>query len=178
MDSPSDSPRRDASNGSEASSTSGWRLPLLLGIVLVALVAFRSAIGPRTTDSPRERSATTAERASEVRKLLDSSGTVAPATKSVVLAFDFGDGADPVDQRLAWRQGMTIADAMESSGEVYSFRGDGASAFLTAIRDSVNQGATGRNWIYSVNSHTGDRSFATYELRPGDRVLWTFAPAE
>jgi hypothetical protein len=38
-----------------------------------------------------------------------------------------------------------------------------------------NEGAGGRNWTYRVNDKHADRSFAVYELQPGDHVLWTFA---
>jgi hypothetical protein len=56
----------------------------------------------------------------------------------------------------------------------FIIRGTGQSAFLDSLDGVKNEGADGRNWTYSVDRTTGDRSFAVYELRPGNRVLWTF----
>jgi hypothetical protein len=47
---------------------------------------------------------------------------------------------------------------------------------LTSINGVANEGAGGNNWTYEVNGRSGDRSYAVYELRAGDRVLWTFGP--
>lgn len=54
-------------------------------------------------------------------------------------------------------------------------QGSGAMSFLSSIDGIVNEGVGGRNWVYSVNGKTADRSFAVYELSAGDRVLWQFA---
>jgi hypothetical protein len=70
---------------------------------------------------------------------------------------------------------MTVADAMKaSSGVKISQKGSGQSAFVTSIDGVENQGADGQNWTYSVNGQMADRSYAVYELKPGDQVLWTF----
>jgi hypothetical protein len=63
-----------------------------------------------------------------------------------------------------------------SSDLAITQRGSGQAALLTAIGDVSNEGAGGSNWTYEVNGQSADRSFAVYELRPGDRVLWTFGP--
>jgi hypothetical protein len=55
-------------------------------------------------------------------------------------------------------------------------KGSGQAAFLTSIDGVANQGADGKNWTFAVNGQSADRSFAVYELRPGDHVLWTFGP--
>jgi hypothetical protein len=92
-----------------------------------------------------------------------------------LLAIDFGTGEPREFPPAAWREGMTIADLMRATPDIrVSQQGSGKSAFLTAIDDVANEGPEGKNWTYKVNGKTGDRSFAIYELKPDDRVLWTF----
>jgi hypothetical protein len=74
---------------------------------------------------------------------------------------------------------MTIDDLMSEAGrggEAFNYRvaGDGQMSMLHAIDRDFNEWEGGRNWTNTVNDQMGDRSFAVYELKPGDRVLWTF----
>jgi hypothetical protein len=95
--------------------------------------------------------------------------------ETVKLAIDFGGGRQKNFDAVAWHGGMTVADAMNaSSGVKVIHKGSGQSAFVTSIDGVENQGADGQNWTYSVNGQIADRSYAVYELKPGDRVLWTF----
>jgi hypothetical protein len=95
----------------------------------------------------------------------------------VSLSIDFGDGKHQEFDKLAWREGMTVADLIgEARGIEMTQRGSGQGAFVTAIGGVANEGAEKSNWLYSVNGKKADRSYAVYELRPGDRVLWTFGP--
>lgn len=140
------------------------RLPLLLGIVLLAILAFRG-FGPQGP---------------EIEKRSDSPSSTGPALpansiEQVSLSLDFGDGQQEEFSSIPWRSGMTIADLFhEVPGVSISQKGTGKIAFLTGINGIENQGADGRNWIYEVNGQSGDRSFADYELYAGDSVLWTF----
>jgi len=91
------------------------------------------------------------------------------------LSIDFGAARRKNFDAVAWHGGMTVADAMKaSSGVTIAQKGAGQSAFVTSIDGVENQGADGQNWTYSVNGQIADRSYAVYELKPGDRVLWTF----
>lgn len=98
-------------------------------------------------------------------------------TKTVELTVDYGDGA----QRryvLPYREGSTILQAMElvqahPRGISFKYRGKGATAFLTEIDQVPNEGR-GRNWLYRVNDHKGEESFAVHQLAAGDRILWKF----
>lgn len=104
----------------------------------------------------------------------------AESGQKVSLAVDFGGGKERTIDGLAWREGMTIDDllaaASQSPGNIQvTSQGTGGSTFLSAIDGVANEGAGGRNWMYSVNGQRGDRSYAVFELRPGDHVLWTFA---
>lgn len=140
------------------------RLPLLLGLVLLAMLVFRP-FGPRR---------------SELEKLSDSRRSVNPAVhadanEKVSLKLDFGDGRQQEFSAIAWRNGMTVADLFqEVQGVTVKQEGVGAAAFLTGINGIRNEGAGGKNWLYEINGQTGDRSFAVCEIRPGDQVLWTF----
>ncbi len=74
---------------------------------------------------------------------------------------------------------MTVRDLLNGVPRLRIVQqGSGSSAFLTQIDDVTNEGAGGRNWMYSVNGQRADRSFAIYELQPGDHVLWSFAPPQ
>lgn len=97
--------------------------------------------------------------------------------EKIALTIDFGDGRPKNFEAIAWRSGMTVADAMKAaSGVTFSQKGSGQSAFVTSIDGVQNQGADAKNWMYKINSKVADRSFAVYELKPGDRILWTFGP--
>jgi len=145
---------------------SGWRLPVLLALVLAAILLARWTGERETTVAP------------------EATRETAPATgQSVSLAIQFGDGVEQSFEAVPWHEGMTVDDLLtaasrRSNGIRYSVRGDGASALLLQIDKARNEGARGRNWTYTVNGTRADRSFAVYPLRPGDHVLWTFAPAE
>jgi hypothetical protein len=143
------------------STCSSWRLPLLLGIVLAAILLassdnIREAVFKPLREQPVVESAPQ------------------PANK-VLLTVNFGNG-QLTNETAEWREGMTVANALQNNRRL-SFRteGSGASAFLTTLNGIMNEGGGGRNWTYTVNGNYADRSFAVYELRPNDHVLWTFA---
>jgi hypothetical protein len=97
----------------------------------------------------------------------------------ISLTIDYGNGRRTAFAAIEWHDGMTVADLMAAWTNVtVRQKGSGESAFVTAIDDIENQGADGKNWIYSVNGQAGDRSFAVYQLKPDDHVLWTFGPRQ
>jgi hypothetical protein len=97
----------------------------------------------------------------------------------IVLTIDYGNGRRTAFAAIEWHDGMTVADLMAAWTNVaVRQKGSGGSAFVTAIDNVENQGADGKNWIYSVNGQAGDRSFAVYKLKPEDHVLWTFGPRQ
>ena len=152
---------------SPSCSTCGswWRLPLLLAFVLVAIWLLRDR-GVRDA-APDSGGATRGATAG-----------VDGASKTVSLAIDFGDGRRTEFDPVAWREGMTVRDATRETPRPdlqLDVRGSDEAAFLANLDGVANEGADGRNWIYSVNGENGDRSFAIYELEPSDRVLWTFS---
>ncbi|MEX2307329.1 MAG: DUF4430 domain-containing protein [Pirellulales bacterium] len=153
-------------SASPACSTCGpwWRLPLLLAIVLAAILLSRSRWLRETTTEPTR----------------DSAPRTSPAEtdEQVTLTIDFGDGRRQKYEPIAWREGMTVHDLTRETPRAdaqLATRGTGESAFLTNLDGVANEGGGGRNWTYTVNGRLGDRSFAVYELRPEDEVLWSYA---
>ena len=147
-------------------SACGWRLPLLLAIVLAAILlsqsrGIREAIfKPSTAPPPGEAS--------------DQ-----PSAQRVLLSINFGDGRPLQNESALWQEDMTVADLLNGEPRIsVASQGSGKSAFLTELNGIANEGAGGRNWIYSVNGKPADRSFGAYELQPNDHVLWTFAAGE
>jgi hypothetical protein len=93
----------------------------------------------------------------------------------VELSIDYGGGRRTEFAAIAWQKDMSVADLLKAWLNVaIKQKGSGESAFVTEIDGVENQGADGQNWIYSVNGQIADRSFAIYNLKPGDQVLWTF----
>lgn len=145
-----------------------WRLPLLLVLVLAAILAsrflrMRQPLPPVPSAPP--------------------TSAVGAAGKTVSLVIQFGNGREQAFDSIAWRAGMTVDDLLTAASHQparlkYQTTGDGAMRFLTSIDEVANDPAGGRGWTYRVNSVPADRSFAIYELRPGDRVLWTFGQLE
>jgi len=160
----------------------GWKLPLLLAIVVVAILVINGK-GVRKTlpgggDERTQAGAPAAERAG-------LSTSELPANHSVGLTIDFGDGRRREWKSIPWREAFTVANALaavrqeEVTGSqvaafTFSQHGTGEFAFLSEMDGVANEGADQRNWMYRVNGERADRSFAIYELRPGDQVLWTF----
>jgi hypothetical protein len=153
----------NTTNTSCPSCGSWWRFPLLLLLVLTAILIVRNGgIRNTTTDTGVSSRDAAAD---------------APAKQTVALSIDFGDGRRQEFKPVAWREDMTVRDVTRETPREdlkLEVRGEGASAFLANLDGVANEGAEGRNWMYSVNGKPGDRSFAIYELKPGDQVLWTF----
>jgi hypothetical protein len=154
----------ESESGSCSSCSSGWRLPLLLAIVLVAMLLIQERSVRQAVLSPF---------AAPPAQPVDESPP--EAANKVLLSINFGNG-HLQHEITEWRDGMTVADMLQQEPRVsFQSNGAGESAFLSAINGVANQGAGGRHWTYSVNGKYADRSFAAYELRPNDHVLWTFA---
>ena len=92
------------------------------------------------------------------------------------LVIDYGDGVEKHFTKLTWRKEMTVLDLLKQAekhprGISFKHRGKGTTGFLTQIDDVKNEGQ-GNNWIYHVNGKLGDRSFAIFPVKAGDRVRW------
>lgn len=106
------------------------------------------------------------------------SDSAAPAkTPTVALTIDFGDGFEKRYTAIPFVESMTVLSALEAArshphATSFSFRGQGATAFLTDIDGARNEGAAGRNWIFYVNQELGKESFGQQKLLAGDVVTW------
>jgi uncharacterized protein DUF4430 len=107
-----------------------------------------------------------------------------PQSATVRLVIDYGDGVSKTITGLPWAKGSTVLDVMNAAksrphGITLSYTGSGASAFLTQIDDTANEGGgVKKNWQLWVNTSYADRSFAVYELQPSDVVYWRFTMQE
>jgi hypothetical protein len=54
-----------------------------------------------------------------------------------------------------------------------TFRGSGATAFVTAIDDQKNEGI-GRNWTFAVNGKRANKSCGVWVLKASDSIVWRF----
>ncbi len=98
--------------------------------------------------------------------------------KQVTLVIDYGDGVQKHFTAIAWKEGLTVFDAMRIAqahprGIRCEHKGSGATALLTKIDDVANEGR-GRNWVYRVNVKLADTGFGVRQLAAGDTVLWKF----
>lgn len=81
-----------------------------------------------------------------------------------------------------WTEGTLLA-LMEAAAGVdprarFEHRGAGPGAFVVSIAGIENQGAEGRNWVYSLNGKAGGVGVGVARARAGDRVLWRFSAKE
>jgi len=154
-----------AADSLPSASGAWWRLPLLLVVVLIAIIAARTShTRTRGPSSPAKL---------QPPPVGDAAG------KTVSLTIHFGDGKERKFDNVAWRPGMTVDDLLAAAsrmtdGIYYTVVGDHEQMLLTSINSDANERAAGRHWTYSVNDVPADRSLGIYELQPGDRVLWTF----
>jgi len=165
----SDAPRDDQRTAPEADGRPAgawWRLPLLLAIVLIAIIAARSShTGGRGASSPR---------GSRPQLAADATG------KTVSLTVHYGEGRERRFDAVPWQPGMTVDDLLTVASRqrdgiaYYRVSGTGERLLVGEIDDTTNDRATGRFWTFYVNDELADRSAGIYELQPDDRVLWTF----
>jgi hypothetical protein len=145
-----------------------WRLPLLLALVLVAIVAVRWS-RQQSNDG--------------LRPVPQTPPPAAVDGKTVALRIDFADGNEREFDAIGWFPEMTVEDVLAAASRLpdgihYQVRGSGAMTMLDSIEGVENASRDGRYWLYRVNGELADRSMAVYALEPGDRVLWSFSEPE
>src|SRR5262249_29051863 len=143
-----------------------WRLPLLLGLVLAAIVWSRAR---NQREAPVQQNAT-----------MPTTVPKSDPRSKVWLAVNYSNGERIDFSAIAWHDGMTAAELTKAWQPVIPIKqkGEGESAFVTAIKAVENEGNDGKNWTYTVNGQMADRSFEGYKLKPDDHVLWTFGPRQ
>ncbi len=135
-------------------------LVFLQGLALTAALACGS-VGPRIDTSP----AAAAE----------------PASRTVQLVVDYGDGSQVHFLRQPWKQGMTVEKLVamveaHPHGVKFTRIGSGETALVTKIGDVANEGPgrERRNWLFQVNGKLAEQGMGAQTLVPGDAVLWSF----
>jgi Domain of unknown function (DUF4430) len=103
----------------------------------------------------------------------------AETAPSVRLTIDYGDGVQKSFAALAWKDKLTVFDALQLAAEHprgirVSHTGSGETTFITAIDDLANEGQGASNWRYTVNDKPARYSAGVAELKPGDSVVWRF----
>ena len=111
---------------------------------------------------------------------------VAPASSSITLVIDFGDGTQRRFTDLPFSPGMTVLDAMSAAAAharplAFESKGSGPGAIITSIEGIRDEGArsapgTARAWQYWINAAYGETSVGAGALHPGDRVSWAYRP--
>ena len=177
----------DPGVGHFGSRTRGpWLLPFLLSLVLAGMLL---ASRPWTKCQP---DGTTSGDREGPHAGLTTGGSRAqgswtpaprPASETVSLTIDFGNGARRTFAALPWHDGIMLADLMAEARHfrpsiTYAQTGTGAQAFLTSLEGVAQQAGQGNFWFYEINGKRGTCSFGVQPLNPGDRVLWTFGPQE
>ena len=116
--------------------------------------------------------------------LAAAGGEQAQAQSATVrLVIDYGDGVIKTVTSLPWTKGSTVLDVMNTAksrphGISFNYTGSGASAFLTQIDDTANEGGGKKNWQLWVNTSYADKSFAVHDVQPLDVVFWRFTIQE
>jgi uncharacterized protein DUF4430 len=108
-----------------------------------------------------------------------AAGSACAAEPTVRLTIDYGDGVEKTFVALAWREKLTVFDAMQAAaqhprGIKIQHTGSGETIFVTAIDDRTNEGQGGNNWRYEINGQRPPQSAGVAELKAGDAVLWRF----
>lgn len=100
----------------------------------------------------------------------------------VRVIIDYADGVEKHFNRIEWKNGMTVMDAMNAAkasthGITFAHSGSGETAFVTQIDDLKNEGGKGRqrNWTYRVNDKLVDKGAGSYELKEKDVVRWVYS---
>jgi hypothetical protein len=109
----------------------------------------------------------------------DEPASTVPPESTVRLMIDYGDGSQKTFTSLAWKEKMTVFDALKAAekhprGIKVTHTGSGAGVFITAIDDLKNEGADGRNWRYTVNDQPAGVGAGGMELKAGDAIVWRF----
>lgn len=99
----------------------------------------------------------------------------------VALMIDRGPGAAAETHDIGWQSGQTVLGVLEAystehPAEPLTVIGAGASALVASCAGRTNEGAGGLNWQFELNGEYGTKSAGVTTVKPGDRVLWKFAP--
>jgi len=113
--------------------------------------------------------------------------SLAAEGKTVKLVIDYGDGVEKHFPSLAWREGLTVLEAMRlTSANARGLRfntwnnATGDAAFVEQIDGFKNEGgaAHAKNWTFKINGKRGQVGAGVQALHEGDVVVWKFGVYE
>ncbi|MBX3385373.1 MAG: DUF4430 domain-containing protein [Phycisphaeraceae bacterium] len=110
------------------------------------------------------------------------------AKRTVTVVVDYGDGVRKVFYSLAWKDEMTVLDALKLAddhprGIDVDFTGTGSSAFIRRIDDLANgtelpEGKGKGYWMFRVDGEMSKRSAGVVAVAAGGEVVWFFGPVK
>lgn len=74
---------------------------------------------------------------------------------------------------------FSIMERAKNMGDLdFEARGTGETVFLNSIQGVENGGASGDNWVYCVNGELADKSCGVFEVKPKDKIVWSYGQVE
>jgi hypothetical protein len=103
----------------------------------------------------------------------------AKVTKTVALTIEFPGEVELHYKAIPYTEGMTVFDAINAAAKHsrplrFKYSGSGEFAFLTEIDGIKNEGVSGKNWTYKVDSDRAKVGMGSMKLKEGSHVLWIF----
>ena len=145
------------------------RLPLFLCLIMGVILT--GCVDQQTSADP------TQGKAQSTKSLQATTG------KTFKLVIDYGDGVEKHYPKLAWREGITVLDAMKGTsghprGVQFATRNDanGQAAFIDQIDGVRNEGggSDAKNWTIKINGQKSPVGAGVKELKANDVVVWKF----
>jgi hypothetical protein len=132
----------------------------LLCLILAAATSTAAALGQTSTEQ--------------------ASGAEAKSANTVTLTIAFPDDVEVTYKAIAFREGMTVLDALNAVGKhsrplKFKYRGSGDFAFLDEIDGIKNEGVGRKNWTYRIDGVRAKVGMGSAKLKAGNHVLWLFS---
>lgn len=97
---------------------------------------------------------------------------------TVVLEVDFGDEKPTKSIDVVCSPDSTVLLSLERAMQMKKLKfkasGSGETAFLESIDGVANDTKEGKYWTYRVNDSLGDKSAGVFDVKPSDKITWTF----
>lgn len=158
-------------------------LPLVC-LVLALVLALGDAPSVSASDAPGvtpDTAASPAAAPTEAQAVAGSRGEPeAPASTTVRLQIDFGDGYEVQYSGLAFTKGLSAFGVLESAAAhahplAFKHKGSGSTAFVSEIGGIANgRGTDGLYWQFRVNGEYGQHGAGSVPLKAGDTVRWFY----
>ena len=147
----------------------------MLSRIIIAVVIFFTGVyfGGQGMTIPFVQDYLSQKNETSIKSLDQTEGTTS-------LTIDFGDGTTNTFEEIAWSEGQSVFDALESvasTGDITlrakDFGGD-LGLFLETINSVPAEPSVDSWWQYWVNGEYGNIGASNYETSPGDVIEWKF----